>query len=171
MDEIKIIDRIKHGDRRALDSLIEAYYQTIFVYFYCHTASRETSMDLTQEVFVKMVASIENYENSGKFKSWLFTIATNHLRNHWKYESSHQEYELDEESECGIWEDITSDVDLMDLLREIPTEQKNCLILKYYYGYTTREIAEMLKVKEPTVKARIRYGLRKLNQLLREGSK
>jgi len=59
VDEIKLIDRIKHGDRRALDTLIKAYYQNIFAYFYYHTQNREISMDLTQEVFVKMVASIE----------------------------------------------------------------------------------------------------------------
>jgi len=34
VDEIKLIDRIKHGDRRALDTLIKAYYQNIFAYFY-----------------------------------------------------------------------------------------------------------------------------------------
>jgi len=49
----------------------------------------------------------------------------------------------------------------------IPTDQRDCIVLKYYYGFTSREIAEMLKVKEPTVKARIRYGLSKLGKLLR----
>jgi len=49
----------------------------------------------------------------------------------------------------------------------IPTDQRDCIVLKYYYGFTSREIAEMLKVKEPTVKARIRYGLNKLSILLK----
>jgi len=170
VDEIKLIDRIKHGDRRALDTLIKAYYQSIFAYFYYHTQNREISMDLTQEVFVKMVASIETYENRGKFRSWLFTIAANHLRNHWKYESRHEEYEFEEESEKDIassWESITDSAELLNALSMIPTDQRDCIVLKYYYGFTSREIAEMLNVKEPTVKARIRYGLNKLSILLK----
>jgi RNA polymerase sigma-70 factor (ECF subfamily) len=127
-------------------------------------------MDLTQEVFVKMVASIETYENRGKFRSWLFTIAANHLRNHWKYESRHEEYQFEEESEKDItsrWESITDSAELLNALSMIPTDQRDCIVLKYYYGFTSREIAEMLNVKEPTVKARIRYGLNKLSILLK----
>jgi len=126
--------------------------------------------DLTQEVFVKMVASIETYENRGKFRSWLFTIAANHLRNHWKYESRHEEYEFEEESENDITsslENVTDSAELLNALSRIPTDQRDCIVLKYYYGFTSREIAEMLKVKEPTVKARIRYGLNKLSILLK----
>jgi RNA polymerase sigma-70 factor (ECF subfamily) len=127
-------------------------------------------MDLTQEVFVKMVASIETYENRGKFRSWLFTIAANHLRNHWKYESRHEEYQFEEESEKDItsrWESITDSAELLNALSMIPTDQRDCIVLKYYYGFTSREIAEMLNVKDPTVKARIRYGLNKLSILLK----
>jgi len=170
VDEITLIDRIKHGDRRALDTLIKTYYQSVFDYFYYHTQNRETSMDLTQEVFVKVVASIETYENRGRFRSWLFTIAVNHLRNHWKYQSTHQEYQFEEESEedaISDWENITESTNLLNALSQIPTDQRDCIVLKYYYGFTSKEIAEILKVKEPTVKARIRYGLSKLGKLLR----
>jgi len=117
-----------------------------------------------------MVASIETYENRGKFRSWLFTIAANHLRNHWKYESRHEEYEFEEESENDITsslENVTDSAELLNALSRIPTDQRDCIVLKYYYGFTSREIAEMLKVKEPTVKARIRYGLNKLSILLK----
>jgi len=116
------------------------------------------------------VASIETYENRGKFRSWLFTIAANHLRNHWKYESRHEEYEFEEESEKDITsslENVTDSAELLNALSMIPTDQRDCIVLKYYYGFTSREIAEMLKVKEPTVKARIRYGLNKLSILLK----
>ncbi|WP_245533161.1 RNA polymerase sigma factor [Coprothermobacter platensis] len=170
VDEIKLIDRIKHGDRRALDTLVKAYYQNVFAYFYYHTQNRETAMDLTQEVFVKVVASIETYENRGRFRSWLFTICANHLRNHWKYGSTHDEYELEEESEEDMavsWQNITDSTDLLNALSQISTDQRDCVILKYYYGFTSREIAEMLHIKEPTVKARIRYGLSKIAKLLR----
>lgn len=167
MDEIKIINRIKNGDRHAMEILINAYYQSVFAYFYCHTASRETSMDLTQEVFIKIIASIEKYENKGKFKSWLFTIAANHLRNHWKYQSIHTVYALEENTVYDDWDDITDNINLQQALLKISNDQRESIILKYYLGFTTKEISRMLGIKEPTIKARIRYGLQKLNQLLR----
>jgi len=98
-------------------------------------------MDLTQEVFVKMVASIETYENRGKFRSWLFTIAANHLRNHWKYESRHEEYEFEEESENDIassWENVTDSAELLNALSRIPTDQRDCIVLKLLLRFNSR---------------------------------
>ena len=104
---MKTIDRMKHGDRQAMDTLINAYYQSVFAYFYHHTAKRDFSMDLTQEVFIKVITTIGEYQNKGKFKSWLFTIAVNHLRNHWKYQSRHSECEFNENSEL-VYESMAS---------------------------------------------------------------
>jgi len=168
VDEMKTIDRIKHGDRQAMDTLINAYYQSVFAYFYHYTAKRDFSMDLTQEVFIKVITTIGEYQNKGKLKSWLFTIAVNHLRNHWKYQSRHYECEFDENSELvyDSWNDVSNNIDIHTALSKIPSEQREAIILKYYLGFTSKEISKMIRVKEPTVKARIQYGLQKLKRLL-----
>ncbi len=168
VDEIKIIDRIKNGDRYAMDMLIKTYYQSVFAYFYCHTGSREVSMDLTQEVFIKVITYIEGYKNKGRFKAWLFTVAANHLRNHWKHQRVHHtENELKGNMIYIDSDDMSEKLDLKQALLRIPHDQREPIILKYYYGFTTKEISEILAEKEPTIKGRIRYGLEKLKKILR----
>jgi len=49
-------------------------------------------------------------------------------------------------------ENVTDSAELLNALSRIPTDQRDCIVLKYYYGFTSREIAEMLKVKEPQLK-------------------
>jgi len=44
-------------------------------------------------------------------------------------------------------ESITDSTELLNALSMIPTDQRDCIVLKYYYGFNSREIAEMLKVK------------------------
>ena len=124
-------------------------------------------MDLTQEVFIKVISSIEKYKNKGKFKSWLFTIAANHLKNHWRYHNLHSEYSLKEDTEREAEKDNTTRIDVRQALLHIPVQQKEVIVLMYYYGFTAKEIARIISEKESTVKARIRYGLQKMEKLLK----
>ena len=50
------------------------------------------------------------------------------------------------------------------MLRQLPAEQREAVILRFYSGLTVREIAKITGAKETTVKARIRYALQKLRQ-------
>ena len=89
MLEQRLIQRIQQGDRDALNSLIKEYYQSVFAYFYRNTRDYHKSNDLTQDVFIKVVSGIDKYDNRGRFKAWLFTVACNVLRNQWRHDTTY----------------------------------------------------------------------------------
>ncbi|MCM1217580.1 MAG: RNA polymerase sigma factor [Lachnospiraceae bacterium] len=171
VQETEWVKSAQRGDENALNNLISSYYQPVFAYFYKNTGSYHQSKDLTQEVFIRMAAGISRYKPRAAFKSWLFTIASNHLKNYYRTLSRHPEcMELSEEMEAGGAETYKADLknDVEAALAHLPPEQKEAVILRFYSGFTIKEISGITGALETTVKARIRYALDKLRKELEE---
>lgn len=169
MNEQELIKNIKNGDRLAMDALIESYYQSVFSYFYRNIGDYHQSKDLTQEVFIKMVVNISRYQRRTEFKNWLFTIASNHLKNYWRYAARHPSTKLDPDEYAegaGIENEITQKISIQQAMAQLQNEQKDAVILRFYHDFKISEIAKITDAKESTVKARIRYGLEKLERIL-----
>ena len=173
MEESKLVKRAQKGDRDAMEALIGGYYPLVFAYFYKNTGRYHQSKDLTQEVFIKMISGLSGYRPRAAFKSWLFAIASNHLKNH--YRSASRRPEPAEFSEA-LQEVLPADSreisraelrqDIRAALEKLPPEQREAVVLRFYHDFTPREIAEITGVKEATIKSRIRYGLDKLKKEL-----
>lgn len=169
MEETDLIRSVQSGNEDAMNRLISNYYQAIFAYFYKNTNQYHQSKDLTQEVFIKMISGISRYKPKASFKSWLFTIASNHLKNYYRTLSRHPEY-------VGFLDDIAVEKsaiieaemkkDMCIALSHLPLEQRESIILRFYNDFSIKEIAKITRVMETTVKARIRYGLEKLKKEL-----
>ncbi|MDE6686230.1 MAG: RNA polymerase sigma factor [Lachnospiraceae bacterium] len=167
--ENDLIKDVQSGSREAMNILIGNYYQAVFAYFYKNTSKYHQSKDLTQEVFIKMVSGISRYRPKASFKSWLFTIASNHLKNYYRLLSRHPEY-LEISEDVPASETVVSEVeiknDIKEALAHLPPEQKETIILRFYNDFTIKEISKITGAMETTVKARIRYGLEKLKKEL-----
>lgn len=165
MEEQALIKKVQSGDGDAMNSLISGYYQSIFAFFYKNTGNYHQSKDLTQEVFIKMVAGILKYRPKSPFKNWLFTIASNHLKNYYRTLSRHPEWTEITDEGIKTTNDIANIVlenDIKVALRHLPSEQREAVILRYYNDFSVKEISKITGAMETTVKARIRYGLEKL---------
>lgn len=169
MEEQALIKKVQSGDSNAMNSLISGYYQSVFAFFYKNTSNFHQSKDLTQEVFIKMVAGISSYRPKTPFKNWLFTIASNHLKNYYRTQSRYPEcVELSEEYIAinNSMADIAAQNDIRTALSRLPPEQRETIILRYYNEFSIKEISRITGAREPTVKARIRYGLEKMEKEL-----
>lgn len=165
MEEQLLIKKVQNGDKTAMTGLIGSYYQPVFAFFYKNTGDYHGSKDLTQEVFIKMAAGISKYKPKTPFKNWLFAIASNHLKNHYRTLSRRPAcVEMSEEytGNGGEMENIMAENDVKTALADLPCEQREAVILRYYNEFSIKDIAKITGAKETTVKARIRYGLEKL---------
>lgn len=169
VNEIDLIKNVQKGDKEAMNILIGNYYQAIFAYFYKNTGKYHQSKELTQDVFIKMVSGIFKYKPKTPFKNWLFTIASNHLKNYYRLLFRHPEaLELTEDIPASetIISEIEMKNDMKRALAHLPPEQKEAIILRFYNDFTIKEISKITEAMETTVKARIRYGLEKLKKEL-----
>ena len=75
-----------------VEDLIRRYYSDIYKYCFFHLGNRETAEDITQEVFLKFLKSLDSYREYGKLKNYLYVVAKNTIR-----DFQRKKYEITEE--------------------------------------------------------------------------
>lgn len=171
-NEAALVQSAQNGSDEALNALIERHYHAVYAYFYKNTGQYHRSLDLTQEVFMKAAAAIGRYRTNASFQSWLFKIASNHLKNYYRTLSRRpveqelsQEYAAAAENAAGE-SAAEQKSDLANALARLPAAQKEAVLLRFYHDFSVKEIAKITGAPQTTVKARIRYGLAKLKKEL-----
>ncbi|MDP4152029.1 MAG: RNA polymerase sigma factor [Bacillota bacterium] len=166
---------IKSGNIKALHLLINKHYKNIYSYCLRKIGNNETALDITQDIFTKLLDNIDNYQFIGSFKNYLFTIAVNTCNDYYKKKKL-VIVELDntQVSDHGL-----SPVTVMEqkeqrnlikcAIDNLPEEQKTVVILRFYHDMKLKDIAIVTKTPLPTVKSRLRQGILKLRQLLKAG--
>ena len=88
MDEALLLEQALLGDRRALDELCRREWQPVYGLLYQSLQNRAEAQDLTQEVFLRALRSLDRYQVTGApFHAFLATIARNLLRDRWRRRS------------------------------------------------------------------------------------
>lgn len=161
MQEKDWIRRIqKRGSKRDADKLIHAYYDEIYVYAWRQTGDKETAMDLTQEIFIAVLQSIQRFDSTkAAFRTWLYRIATNKIIDY-RRRAKPVQIPLETCTLAGA-DDFAMQIESRDLLERIekfvsglPPGQRQVFYLRVYGGYTFPQIADRLDVPETAVKAR-----------------
>ena len=123
------------------------------------------SEDITQNVFLKFFQNMTNIRNKDSIKYWLYTTARNEVYTYFrrnkirseKFSNSDIE-DIEEESDENI-EQIFEQKELRNMilseLEKLPIEQKDVFLLKEYGGLSYKEIAQLNKIDETLVKARL----------------
>src|SRR5690349_526973 len=88
--------RVKQGDLRAFEELIDKYKQPITNLIYRTLKDATEAEDLAQNVFVQAYRSADRYKATAKFSTWLFTIARNLSLNEIRRRSRHPAESLDQ---------------------------------------------------------------------------
>lgn len=120
--------------------------------------------DAVAETVYKAYAARHRLRQREKLKSWLFQILVNECRTiqrKRKHEVSLAELPerpVQPETSLGLWE----------LVRRLPEGQQSVIVLYYYEGYTTREIAGLLRLKESAVRTRMHRGRETLRQWMED---
>lgn len=175
-----LIEEIKNGSQAAMEVLVKKHYKNIFAYVYRKLVDYHLAYDLTQEVFIKMMKSIATYKAKGKFEHWLLTITVNHCRDYFRsstYKHKNKEQEIVHDIKDGsknVWDLLSKKIDsekVKEALQTLPDYQKEAIILRFYHDLKIKEIADITKSKEATVKSRLRQGVGKLKELLQGGNK
>lgn len=160
-----------------MEVLVKRHYKNIFAYVYRKVEDYHLAYDLTQEVFIKMMKSIENYKSYGKFSNWLLTIAVNQCRDYFrsrkfKQKNIEEEFkDLFKDEKGNISNLLNKKVESKQVrlaLLQLPEFQRETIILRYYHNLKIKEIAVVTKSNESTVKSRLRQGIEKLKVLFRE---
>lgn len=169
MKDEKLIRRIKSGDLGTLDALIRKYYNDIYTYCCRRLGNRQNAQDVTQEVFLRFCRNFYGYTQQGKCKNYLYIIAHNLCINEGKRkrplfleDTGRGEPPGEDAPEVRL---ETSDA-VQNALNQLPEEQKEVVLLRFYQGLKLREIARITDSKLSVTKYRLSRGLSTLGRLL-----
>lgn len=177
--EEKLIRAIKDkGDKKAASKLIEIYYKDIYRYVFKQTSDSELSKDLTQEIFISILKSINSYSfEKASFKTWIYKIASNKIIDF--YRSKFYKYktivdEIDDysllsseniEEEFQLREDVN---EVLDIVNRMDANIQEIFRLKIFGDMSFKEISIILEVAESTVKTRYYGAIKKIKNIMGE---
>ena len=90
--------KLQAGHDAALNDLMERHATPVFHFLCRMVGNEEDANDLAQETFVRVFKSAKSFHADQKFSTWLFTIAANLARNHFRWRSRHPNLSLDAEN-------------------------------------------------------------------------
>jgi RNA polymerase sigma-70 factor, ECF subfamily len=162
---------VAQGNAAALRSLYGRYGGQAFNFVLRMTGDRGLAEDLVQETFTRVWTMARTYDPArGRFKGWLFTIALNLTRSELgkkRYSVKHLDAEgMDVVSEAeGPHEELARaerERRVAGALRGLPPYLREVVIMKVYHQLKFREIAEMTRTPEGTLKARFHRAVAEL---------
>jgi len=157
-DDNELVFEALHGSKSSFEALIERYQKKIYGMILQMTGDSEMAKDLTQDVFVKVWVNLVKFNFKYRFFSWLYRIALNEtmnsLKNLKRFES------LDKAVNLAAGDTVQPDkgletIRLNQAVRNLKTSQRSLILLKYYFGLSCLEIAEVMEISEKKVKDRL----------------
>ena len=164
-----LVTRAIAGREDGFEELVRRYQRPIAAYVYRMVGDYDAALDLTQEVFIKVYASLARYRSEYKFSTWIYKIAHNaavdHLRRHSTREQSlikqtdGEQYDLPIESKRLSPEQESEKAErraeIEAVVRQLPAAYRELIVLRHSHDMSYDEIAEVMGLPLGTVKNRL----------------
>ena len=85
--DFRLLSQMKRGEEEAIECFVRKYYPSILQYCHYHLQEIHDAEDLTQETFARFFASLDRYKHYGKAANYLYVIAGNLCRDHYRRQS------------------------------------------------------------------------------------
>lgn len=160
-------------DRRQFTALYRRYLKPVYGYFYQHVGSVQDAEDLTAATFSQALASLDRYQEQGRFAAWLFSIARHQLHRHqrgrpWTTQPLPAELAVAAEHELEA-QSLGQDESrrLQGLIQTLPAEQREALTLRFFAELRTADVARLMGRSEGAVKMLVHRAVTTLRDHLR----
>ncbi len=178
--EHEAIARAQQGDVQSFSRLIDYYKDWIHTRLYQWLGQPETTEELAQETWVRAFKNMKHFRQEASFSTWLFQIAFNLCRDHWRQQKHLGELQKH-------WDDMLQTNQaptpneapqekqlhffrLRKTLMNLPSPYRETLLLRYLNDLSFDEMGQILKIRESALKMRVARGLEILKKQLKKQS-
>ena len=176
-----LVKRARAGDGAAWEDIVSAFSRRIFNLAYRFTSSPDAAEDLTQDVFIRVYRSFDQYDSrQGDLAIWLMRLARNLIIDDYRHRQRNpqntmadavddHQYHLRAAGTSAHREMERKELagQVQEGIDKLPDDLKTCVILRDIEELTYQEIVDVLKIPEGTVKSRINRGRIELAKILR----
>lgn len=166
-----LVAQARGGDRAAFAELVGRHYDFIFRTACKWLGRRQDAEDIAQEVCVKLATAIRSFDGRAAFTSWLYRVTLNAVRDGQRSNMRRNQYhdrlaEVHPENDPGEQEDATAARELWAAVRQLPSQQRDAVLLVYAEELSHAEAGEIMGCKEATVSWHIHEAKKTLRGLL-----
>jgi RNA polymerase sigma factor (sigma-70 family) len=184
-EDQELVARTQSGDATAFDQLVVKYTPRLYGLVYNMTSNHEDTNDLLQDVFSKAYKAIRGFRGKSSFYTWIHSIAVNMTLNFLKKRGRRYLLSLDDVDgsvqndkeflELTATSSPVREVDLSELqkrlneaMMKLSEEHRAVVTMFHIQGMPHAEISKILSVSEGTVRSRLFYANRQLQNYLDE---
>ena len=186
-NDTELIMQTQRGNMDAFEQLVQRYDKRVLTIAAGYVNSSDDAKDIYQEVFIRVYKGLSKFQYKSEFSTWLFRITTNVCLSHRMRGRRHTHTSLDQEvnDEDGqphalketLTDNTAADQQTHDAeismrveqaLKTLSPRQKMVFSLKHYEGYKLKEIAEMMKCSDGTVKKYLFEATARLRKQLKD---
>lgn len=165
--EIELIAQLKQGNEAAFKQVFEAHQDRIYNTILYMIQSVVEAEDLTQEVFVDVFLSLENFKAQSKLSTWIYRIAINKALNHQRFKKAKKRlgavlsiFNLSPADDASdfvhpgiLLENKELSESLYQAINQLPEKQKTAFVLRQLEDLSYIEIAEVMQTTTPSVES------------------
>lgn len=182
--EARLVKLSRGGDRGAFSELVDMYKDKIYHLAYRMLNQTQEAEDVVQESFLRVYTNLDRYDETQKFSTWIYRIATNLCIDRLRKRKVNYSLDAGIANDEGVdWYDMlpspekTPEQHLLmsetkqtvhHAIRSLPEKYKAVMILRYIHDLSLQEIGDILDMPVSTVKTRVHRGREFLRNKLRQ---
>ena len=177
----ELVRKCRAGDGAAWEEIVHCYSRRIYNLAYRFTSRADSAEDLTQEVFIRIYRSLEQYDaKQGDLQNWLMRLARNLIIDDYrKRQRTPHENQADDLADHTYHlhtasRSVQQEMERQELgaqvqagIDKLSPDLRTCVILRDIEELSYQEIVDLLEIPEGTVKSRINRGRIELAKILR----
>ncbi len=180
VNESELVSAYIRGDESAFETLVARYKSKIYTTIYLVVKDQEVAEDLMQDTFIKAIRTLRNgkYNEEGKFLPWILRIAHNLAIDYFRRARRYPSVVFEDGS--NVFNSLSfsessvetrqikkeSHEHLRSLIKQLPEQQREVLIMRHYEDMSFQEIADATGVSINTALGRMRYALINLRKMM-----
>jgi RNA polymerase sigma-70 factor (ECF subfamily) len=167
LSEREILEAVKEGDKDAYGLIVKRYMHSAYYIALGFVHNQQDALDVSQEAFIKAFRKIKMFDTNLPFFPWFYRLMRNLCIDHLKRKRRMSEIPLED---TQVLDDERDDREMKEALwkgiEELPFDQREIIILRYFRQMSYEEIAELTARPIGTVMSSLHYAKKKLKGIL-----
>lgn len=176
MDDNELLADFLKGNSDAFKELVERHQKGLYRFIWLKVGNHDDTADICQTCFVQVHRKADQFHGKASFKSWLFKIAINLCKNHYRSKDRQRidaytdPETLDSPIDDTGWTKCLNDekqAEVQSVIKSLPDKQRNTIILRFFHDCTLQQVADIMDCPLGTAKANYHHALTALRKVIK----
>lgn len=168
-----LVEKAKQGDGGSFAQLYEQISSSLYRTALYTLGNSHDAEDVVSETFIEAYNGIAKLRDNNAFVPWMFRILSARCKRKIKgYIQGRNEFDLDSmldlDDGSDVGEEVSQRSDLLHAMEQLTPQEREIVVLAVVEGYTTKEVAQILRCPHGTISSKLFRSLKKMRKIMEE---